>query len=98
LLYALINRGAYLLEEGVALRPGDIDIVFVYGYGFPPHHGGPMWYADEVGVAHVYERIRDFEAAFGPQWKPSALLTRVAESGGTLRQALGDKAGSLTHA
>jgi 3-hydroxyacyl-CoA dehydrogenase len=83
LLYALINRGAYLLEEGVALRPGDIDIVFVYGYGFPPHHGGPMWYADEVGVARVYERIREFEAAFGPQWKPSALLARVAESPST---------------
>jgi 3-hydroxyacyl-CoA dehydrogenase len=79
-----------LLEEGVALRPGDIDIVFVYGYGFPPHHGGPMWYADEVGVARVYERIREFEAAFGPQWKPSALLARVAEGGGTLRQAQGD--------
>ena len=44
---------------------------------------GPMWYADEVGVARVYERIRDFEAAFGPQWKPSALLARVAESPST---------------
>ena len=84
LLYALINRGAYLLEEGIALRPGDIDIVYVYGYGFPPHHGGPMWYAGEVGVGRVYERIRDFEATFGPQWKPSALLARVADSGGTL--------------
>jgi 3-hydroxyacyl-CoA dehydrogenase len=83
LLYALINRGAYLLEEGIALRPGDIDIVYVYGYGFPPHHGGPMWYADEVGVARVYARIRDFETAFGPQWKPSALLARVAESPST---------------
>jgi 3-hydroxyacyl-CoA dehydrogenase len=89
LLYALINRGAYLLEEGVALRPGDIDIVFVYGYGFPPHHGGPMWYADEVGVARVYERIREFEATFGPQWKPSALLARVAAS---------HDVGSLAHA
>ena len=56
------------------MRPGDIDIVYVYGYGFPPHHGGPMWYAGEVGVGRVYERIRDFEATFGPQWKPSALL------------------------
>jgi 3-hydroxyacyl-CoA dehydrogenase len=84
LLYALINRGAYLLEEGVALRPGDIDIVYVYGYGFPPHHGGPMWYADEVGVARVYDRIRGFEASFGAQWKPAALLMRVAESSGKL--------------
>ncbi|MFY9631856.1 MAG: 3-hydroxyacyl-CoA dehydrogenase NAD-binding domain-containing protein [Candidatus Cybelea sp.] len=82
LVYALINRGAYLLEEGIALRPGDIDIVYVYGYGFPPHHGGPMWYADEVGVARVYERIKEFETAFGPQWRPSPLLARVAGSGG----------------
>ena len=82
LVYALVNRGAYLLEEGIALRPGDIDIVYVYGYGFPPHHGGPMWYAGEVGVARVYERIKAFEAAFGPQWRPSALLARVAEGGG----------------
>jgi 3-hydroxyacyl-CoA dehydrogenase len=89
LLYALINRGAYLLEEGVALRSGDIDIVYVYGYGFPPHHGGPMWYAGEVGVARVYERIRDFEAAFGPQWKPSALLARTAERGGTFAEPPG---------
>jgi 3-hydroxyacyl-CoA dehydrogenase len=89
LVYALINRGAYLLEEGVALRPGDIDIVYVYGYGFPPHHGGPMWYAGEVGVGRVYERIRDFEATFGPQWKPSALLARAADSGSD---------GSLAHA
>ncbi|HEY6487255.1 MAG TPA: 3-hydroxyacyl-CoA dehydrogenase NAD-binding domain-containing protein [Candidatus Cybelea sp.] len=87
LLYALVNRGAYLLEDGIALRPGDIDIVYVYGYGFPPHHGGPMWYADEVGVARVYERIKEFEAAFGPQWKPSALLARVAMSGGTFAEA-----------
>ena len=72
--YALVNRGAYLLEEGVALRPGDIDIVYVYGYGFPPHHGGPMWYADEVGVENVYARILEFEAQFGEQWRPSALL------------------------
>jgi 3-hydroxyacyl-CoA dehydrogenase len=87
LVYALINRGSYLLEDGVALRPGDIDIVYVYGYGFPAHHGGPMWYAGEVGVARVYERIKEFEAAFGPQWKPSALLARVAMSGGTFAQA-----------
>ncbi|MBV8196577.1 MAG: hypothetical protein JO263_00455, partial [Candidatus Eremiobacteraeota bacterium] len=65
------------LRTGVALRPGDIDIVYVYGYGFPPHHGGPMWYAGEVGVEHVYARICEFETEFGPQWKPSALLTKM---------------------
>jgi 3-hydroxyacyl-CoA dehydrogenase len=87
LVYALINRGAYLLEEGVALRPGDIDIVYVYGYGFPPHHGGPMWCADEIGVDNVYARIREFEATFGPQWKPAPLLAEIAASHGTFAAA-----------
>jgi 3-hydroxyacyl-CoA dehydrogenase len=77
LLFALINRGAYLLEEGIALRPGDIDIVYVYGYGFPPHRGGPMWYADEVGV----KRVRDRVVEFG--WKPAPLLAEIAQNDGT---------------
>lgn len=83
LLFALVNRGAYLLEEGVALRPGDIDIVYVYGYGFPPHRGGPMWYADETGAAAAYARVRQFQEAFGPQWTPAPLLAKIAEGGGT---------------
>ncbi|MEO6834714.1 MAG: 3-hydroxyacyl-CoA dehydrogenase NAD-binding domain-containing protein [Candidatus Tumulicola sp.] len=83
LLFALVNRGAYLLEQGVALRPGDIDIVYVYGYGFPPHHGGPMWYADEIGVGRVYARVGEFAEAFGPQWTPAPLLAAIAARGGT---------------
>ncbi len=83
LLYALVNRGAYLLADGVALRPGDIDVVYVYGYGFPPHRGGPMWYADEVGVDTVFERVKEFRDAFGPQWTPAPLLASIAEKGGT---------------
>jgi 3-hydroxyacyl-CoA dehydrogenase len=82
LIFALVNRGAYLLEEGVALRPGDIDIVYVYGYGFPPHRGGPMWYADEVGVDKVYARIQEFRKEFGPAWEPAPLLAQIAKSGG----------------
>ncbi|MDE2483531.1 MAG: enoyl-CoA hydratase/isomerase family protein [bacterium] len=77
LVFALINRGAYLLEEGVALRPGDIDIVYIFGYGFPPHHGGPMWYADEVGVKHVYDKVVEFG------WEPAPLLKKIAEANGT---------------
>ncbi|MDE2483391.1 MAG: 3-hydroxyacyl-CoA dehydrogenase, partial [bacterium] len=77
LVFALINRGAYLLEEGVALRPGDIDIVYIFGYGFPPHHGGPMWYADEVGVKHVYDKVVEFG------WEPAPLLKAIAEKNGT---------------
>jgi 3-hydroxyacyl-CoA dehydrogenase len=83
LLFSLINRGAYLLDEGVALRPGDIDIVYVYGYGFPPHHGGPMWYADEVGVPTVYATVERFREEFGPQWTPAPLLAKIAATGGT---------------
>jgi 3-hydroxyacyl-CoA dehydrogenase len=82
LVYALINRGAFLLAEGIALRPGDIDIVYVYGYGFPPHKGGPMWYADEVGVDTVYAKVEEFAREFGPQWTPAPLLAEIAKSGG----------------
>ena len=89
LTFALINRGAYLLEEGVALRPGDIDIVYVYGYGFPPHHGGPMWYADEVGVKQVYDRVREFG------WEPAPLLKQIAEANGKFAEYT---KGELVHA
>ena len=85
LVFALINRGAHLLEEGVALRPGDIDIVYVYGYGFPPHRGGPMWYADEVGVKHVRDRIVEFG------WTPAPLLEKIAAEGGTFAAHSGAK-------
>ena len=89
LTFALINRGAFLLEEGVALRPGDIDIVYVYGYGFPPHHGGPMWYADEVGAKHVYDRVLEFG------WTPAPLLKEIAEKNGMFSSL---KKGELVHA
>src|SRR5262249_31947747 len=56
-IYALINEGARILEEGMALRPVDIDIIYVYGYGFPAYRGGPMWYADTVGLKEVYSKI-----------------------------------------
>jgi 3-hydroxyacyl-CoA dehydrogenase len=81
--YALINRGAELLRHDIALRPGDEDIVWIYGYGFPPHHGGPMWYADEVGVANVVAKMEEFRARFGAHWEPSPLLTEIAKNGGT---------------
>jgi 3-hydroxyacyl-CoA dehydrogenase len=91
LIFALVNRGAYLLEAGVALRPGDIDIVYVYGYGFPPHRGGPMWYADEIGVANVLARIQEFRSEFGPAWEPAPLLVQIAQSGSTFAKHLTTK-------
>jgi len=79
LVYALVNVGADLLQSGIALRPGDIDIVFIYGYGFPPHHGGPMWYADEVGVANVVADIKRFG------WDVSPMLAELAQRGQALK-------------
>lgn len=82
-IYALINEGAKVLEEGLALRASDIDVIYVYGYGFPPHRGGPMWYADTVGLPKVLERVRQFEHEHGPIWKPAGLLERLVAEGRT---------------
>jgi 3-hydroxyacyl-CoA dehydrogenase len=82
-VYALINEGARILEEGIALRAGDIDIVYIYGYGFPAYRGGPMWYADTVGLKALHARIREFEKQHGPRWAPAPLLTKLAEGGQT---------------
>jgi 3-hydroxyacyl-CoA dehydrogenase len=82
-LYALINEAARLLEEGIALRAVDIDIAYVNGYGFPAYRGGPMWYADSVGLKNVYERIREFEKTHGEIWAPAPLLERLVTEGKT---------------
>jgi 3-hydroxyacyl-CoA dehydrogenase len=82
-IYALVNEGAKILEEGFALRAVDIDIIYVNGYGFPAWRGGPMWYADTVGVKKVYERVSEFHREFGEAWEPAPLLARLAEKGST---------------
>jgi 3-hydroxyacyl-CoA dehydrogenase len=82
-LYALINEGAKILEEGFALRASDIDIVYLNGYGFPAWRGGPMWYADTVGVKKVYDRVCEFHQRHGDWWEPAPLLKRLAETGET---------------
>ncbi len=79
-VYPLIDRGARLLGDGIALRPGDIDIVWIFGYGFPPHRGGPMWYADAIGTKKIYERILEFKERFGPVWEPAPLLATLAQT------------------
>jgi 3-hydroxyacyl-CoA dehydrogenase len=85
-IYALVNEGARILEEGFALRSVDIDMVYVFGYGFPPYRGGPMFYADTVGLKTVYDRVREFEAQHGELWEPAPLLKRLAEEGKTFAQ------------
>ena len=81
--YALINEGAKILEEGIALRAVDIDIIYINGYGYPAWRGGPMWYADTVGLKKVYERVNQFHEEHGELWEPAPLLRRLAESGKT---------------
>jgi 3-hydroxyacyl-CoA dehydrogenase len=81
-LFALINEGAKVLEEGVALRGSDVDVVYTSGYGFPRYRGGPMFHADTVGLAEVCARIDHFAKAFDPQyWQASALLRELALEG-----------------
>jgi 3-hydroxyacyl-CoA dehydrogenase len=81
-MYALANEGAHILEEGIALRASDIDMVYLTGYGFPPYRGGPMFYADTVGLDKVLDAIQRFQKGYqGAQWKPAPLLIKLAKEG-----------------
>jgi 3-hydroxyacyl-CoA dehydrogenase len=82
-VFALVNEGARILEDGYALRAVDIDIVYINGYGFPAYRGGPMWFADTVGLKKVYERVCEFHRQHGEIWEPAPLLKKLAEQGGT---------------
>ena len=86
-LYPLINEGALILEEGIAQRPSDIDVVYVFGYAFPAAKGGPMHYADQVGLKNVYDKICEFRERDGEMyWKPAPLLEKLAKEGKTFAQ------------
>jgi len=86
LVYSLVNEGARILEDGIASKASDIDMVYLTGYGFPLHRGGPMCYADQVGLFNIVQACRRFarnphdDARF---WEPAPLLTRLAEQGGS---------------
>ncbi|KTS32395.1 3-hydroxyacyl-CoA dehydrogenase [Methylobacterium indicum] len=80
-LYPMINEGAKILEEGKAIRASDIDIVWINGYGWPVYRGGPMFWADTIGLPKVLERLRAYEAEYGEDFKASALLERLAAEG-----------------
>lgn len=79
-MYQLVNEGAKILEEGIALRAGDIDVIYANGYGFPRYRGGPMQYADMVGVKTVYDTMCRYQERYGDAWKPAALLKKLADS------------------
>lgn len=80
-MYPLVNEGAKILAEGMALRPSDIDIIYIYGYGFPPYRGGPMFWADQIGLKTVYDDILKFQAEHGAYWEPAPLLEELAKAG-----------------
>jgi 3-hydroxyacyl-CoA dehydrogenase len=84
-LYPLINEGLRILEEGVALRAGDIDVVWCAGYGFPRYRGGPLFYADTIGLAAIHDGMLKYRELFGPMhWQPAPLLARLVREGRTL--------------
>ncbi len=80
-IYPMINEGAKILEEGKAIRASDIDIVWINGYGWPVYRGGPMFYGDTVGLAEVLRVMKEFEGRHGADFKPSALLEKLAAEG-----------------
>jgi 3-hydroxyacyl-CoA dehydrogenase len=86
LILTLVNEGARALEDSVARRAADIDVIYLTGYGFPAFRGGPMFYADQRGLNDVSRRIREFHARHGARWRPAPLLERLAREGSTFRE------------
>ena len=82
-MFPLVNEAAKILAEGIASRPGDVDVVWVYGYGFPAFRGGPLRWADSVGLKTIVEKMRAYEAVHGDAWTPAPLLAELAARGGT---------------
>jgi 3-hydroxyacyl-CoA dehydrogenase len=92
-LCALINEGARILDEGVAIRASDIDVVYTSGYGFPRHRGGPMFYADTVGLKSIHDRLLAFQRTLdGRYWQPAPLLEELAKSNSSFKQWQAEKA------
>src|SRR3546814_4330236 len=82
----MVNEGARVLEEGIAQRASDIDVTFVFGYGFPKYRGGPMFWAESQGLGRVLETVRKIHAEQGDRWKPAALLETCAQAGNGWRR------------
>jgi len=81
LLHPLVNEGAKIVAEGIALRASDIDVVYVNGYGFPAWRGGPMYWAEQAGFARVVATMQRLAPTHGARWRPAPLLERLAASG-----------------
>jgi 3-hydroxyacyl-CoA dehydrogenase len=81
---AVINEGVRILDEGFASRAGDIDVIYCYGFGFPRYRGGPMFYAESIGLETVLSRVNEYRARLGDYWRPAALLERLVADGRSL--------------
>ena len=81
IMTALANEGARVLEDGFATRAGDIDVIYSYGFGFPRHRGGPMFYAETVGLPTVLARVKEYRSRFGDYWQPAPLLEKLVAEG-----------------
>ncbi|MFN7996225.1 MAG: 3-hydroxyacyl-CoA dehydrogenase NAD-binding domain-containing protein [Bryobacteraceae bacterium] len=92
IMVALANEGANVLDEHIALRPGDIDVIYAHGFGYPRHQGGPMAYADSLGLPHVLAKVQEYRARLGDHWIPAPLLERLAAA----RQGFYDTAASAS--
>jgi len=88
-MYPLVNEGARILEEGIALRSSDIDIIYLNGYGFPAHRGGPMCWADQIGLRQVLADIEAFHKQHGKLWEPAPLLRKLVAEGKGFRDFRG---------
>ncbi|MBL7249357.1 3-hydroxyacyl-CoA dehydrogenase NAD-binding domain-containing protein [Alloalcanivorax marinus] len=81
-MYVMVNEGAKILEEGIAARPLDVDVIWIYGYGFPVYRGGVLFWADSVGLKTIYDKVSQFHKETGDDvWKPAALLEKLANEG-----------------
>jgi 3-hydroxyacyl-CoA dehydrogenase len=87
ILYAMVNEGARILDEGIAARASDIDIVWITGYGWPRYRGGPMFWGDLQGVPKVLEKLRELQVRFGDDFRPSPLIERLAAAGKNFKDA-----------
>jgi 3-hydroxyacyl-CoA dehydrogenase len=91
MLFASVNEACKILDEGKALRASDIDVMWLYGFGFPRYRGGLMFWADGIGVREVYNQIAAWHQRYGERWAPSPLLRRLADAGTPLREAKADR-------
>jgi 3-hydroxyacyl-CoA dehydrogenase len=80
-IYAIINEGSKILDDGIVSKASDLDVIWVNGYGWPRYLGGPMFYADTIGLENVLGVLNKFHAQFGDQWKPAPLIVKLAASG-----------------